>query len=32
MGEVRRFKMLVGIPKGRDHLEDLLVDGRTIIK
>jgi hypothetical protein len=33
MGEMRsEYKILVRMPKGRDHLEDLDVDGRIVLK
>ena len=33
MGERRgAYRVLVGKPKGRDHLEDPGVDGRTILR
>jgi hypothetical protein len=33
IGEMRNaYKILVGKPEGRDHLEDLSVDGKIILK
>jgi hypothetical protein len=32
MGEINAYKILVGYLKGRDHSEDLGVDGRIILQ
>jgi hypothetical protein len=33
MGEMRKvYKILVGKPKGRDHAEDLGVDGKLMLE